>query len=227
MADEIDPIEQAKRAVFGDRADLAKVTTVGSGISQTSRVSVDLLANLDWLNLMTEPWVANRDMVVQLFTPIFERSRRCPGRDQPQCCQRGDANQPCYPNWREREEPEWYAQQIDVYLSMVDRRLREATASSSALAADEAFELGCLFTEAAIKFQWDRDTKRGVAIIEGARRGGETRLMRLPVEITVFTVDQLIAKGKGKEAAYEEVAKQQNVSRRTVANVYRAAKKHR
>ena len=224
MADDVPRLEQAEVAQFNDHAENSRLEVIGSGISQSTRISFDLLANPELLGTLPPPWVANRAMIVKLFTPIFERSFQCPGRSQQQCCQ-AVSDQSCRPNWREREDAEWYAQQITTYLSMVDRRLQNATSITAALAADEAFELGCLFTEALIKFRWDKHAKRGKLIIESAARGGEGSRKRPGIEATVDAVDQLAEQGISITRAYTAVAKRQGVTAQTIAKEYRRAKK--
>lgn len=224
MADDIVRIEQAMSAQFGDKLEKANVEVIGSGVSQTTRVSLDLLANPELLGAMPAAWLANRAMIVRLFTPIYERSFQCPGRENQQCCQ-AVSGQLCFPNWREREDAEWYAQEINTYLSLVDLRLRDATPITSALAADEAFELGCLFTEALIKFRWDKHAKRGKHTLESAGQGGLQRRKRPNAEATVYAVDQLLGQGKSITRAYALVAKAQGVTDQTIAKEYRRAKK--
>ena len=206
----------------------AKAEVIGSGISQTTKVSADLKPQLFGLVLAQQPWTENPAMIAQLFTPIFQRSPICPGRDKTQCCQArpGDA---CFPNWQAREDPEWYALEINKYLSQVNQRLGSVTPITAALAADEAFELGCLFTEALIKFQWDTHAKRGKGTLDSAAEGGRSRREanpnRLSVEETVAAVDVLIAKGVRKMAAYSIVAEQQYVEIRTIRKEYKLHKK--
>ena len=110
-----DMIERVKRDAFGDKADLANSKVVGSGISETARISVKALDAPELLADMPQPWAENREMIKSLFTPFFDRSFHCPGRDRPQCCQSAD-RQNCVPQWREREDPEGYAREIDTYL---------------------------------------------------------------------------------------------------------------
>ena len=228
MADDDGPLDRLKREAFGKLADVAKDENVGSGISLTSRMSVDLVAYADGNELNQMAWTENPALIAQLFTPIFQRSRICPGRDKAQCCQAGPGDA-CFPNWQAREDPEWYALQINKYLSQVNRRLQSVTPITAALAADEAFELGCLLTEALIKFQWDAHAKRGKGTLESAAEGGRSRREanpnRLSVVETVNAVDALIANGVRKMAAYSIVAQQQHVEIRTIRKEYKLHKK--
>lgn len=219
-----DDISELASEAFGGNTSQAKVTVVGDGISEATRISFDLLADPNQLDAIETPWSTNRSMIVGLFTSIFHRSRQCPGRAKPQCCQ-AEGERACFPNWKEREDPEWYAQEINSYLSMVENRLRLVTPTTAALAADEAFELGCLFTEALIKFRWDKHAKSGKKSGVGASRGGKARRRRPNVESTVAAVEMIIDSGKSKTRAYAIVAKQQGVSAQTIGNEYRLAKK--
>lgn len=217
-------IEEPMAAHLGE----ARTKIAGSGISETRKVSADLAPRLFSARLAQQPWRENRDMIEQLFTPIFQRSWACPGRGKVQCCQ-AQPGEACCPNWLEREDPEWYAREINSYLSLVNQRVKSGTPASAALAADEAFELGCLFTEALIKFQWDAHAKRGKGTLESATEGGQSRRhanpYRLSAEETVAAIDDLIASGMGKGAAYGIVAEQQHVESRTVGKEYNRLKK--
>ena len=228
MADDENRFDRLKREAFGKHADEAKVENVGSGISQTSRISLDLVAYANEKDLTQPAWTETPAMIAQLFTPIFQRSRICPGRDKAQCCQAGPG-EACFPNWQAREDPEWYALQIDSYLTLVNQRLQSATPISAALAADEAFELGSLFTEALIKFQWDAHAKRGKGTLDSAAEGGRRRRdanpNRLSASETITAVDALIAQGSSKMAAYSIVAEQQHVEIRTIRKEYKLHKK--
>ena len=224
MGDDVLRNEQAEAAQFGNHAENARAEVVGSGISQATRISFDLLSNPELLGTLPPPWVANRAMIVKLFTPIYERSFQCPGRTRQQCCQ-SVSGQSCRPNWREREDAEWYAQAINTNLSMIDQRLQSVTSITADVAADEAFELGCLFTEALIKFRWDRHAKRGKLTVESASLGGQGRRKRPNTEMTVHAVDALIAQGKSPTRAYAAVGAQQGVTEQTIRKEYRAAKK--
>ena len=219
----------AQLAATKGKADLAEMTVVGSGISETKRVSAVYHGPRGHEG--TPPaWIENRDMVVELFTPIFQRSLQCPGRDQAQCCQEADG-QACSPNWREREDLEWYAQNINMLLTQVNSRIEETAGCSAALAADEAFELGCLFTEALNKIRWDNDAKRGAKTLDSARSGGKARKSanahRRSVAVTFAAVEALLLSGMGLTAAYRKVAKQQRVTDQTIAKEYGVAKKQR
>ncbi len=224
MAQDDERIEQAKRDAFGEKAGLAQAKVVGSGISRTVRLSLDLLAAPELVKALPPPWSENRAMIVGLFEAILVCSRQCPGRDRPQCCH-ATGDEPCFPNWQEREDIEWYAQQIDMQFSMLDRRLIEASPISAAIVADEAFELGCLVTEAQIKLQWDKHAQRGQNTVESAGRGGLSRRKRPGIDATVYAVDQLMAQGKRITRAYAIVAQQQGVTDQTIAKEYCKAKK--
>lgn len=206
----------------------SKIEITGSGISETRKVSAELAPQLFNARLMQQPWSENPAMIVKLFTPIYQRSLACPGRDKGQCCQ-AQSGETCCPNWLEREDPEWYAREINIYLSLVQQRVESSTPASAALAADEAFELGCLFTEARIKFQWDAHAKRGKVTLDSAAQGGRSRRKanpkRLSLEATVAAVDTLIAQGVRKMAAYSIVAEQQGVETRTIGKEYKLNKK--
>ena len=229
-------IERAKREMFGEKVEFARDEVIGSGISETTRIALDAFHAFhpfddgERVIEMTTPWVENRAMIVRLFGPVFARRAKCPGRDRPQCC-RAEQRQACYPNWQAREDPEWYAQQINVYLSQVEDRLRDVTPVTALLAADEAFELGCLVTEARIKFRWDESAKRGAKSDAGSRLGGSKRRdankLRKSPEETISAVDALLDQGRQKKAAYGEVAAQQGVSIETIRKEYKAVKKQR
>lgn len=229
MADKGDSIDRLKGEFFGELADQAKSDIVGSGISQTSRVSIELARHVE-KKAMRPAWTENPEMVMQLFTPIFERSHICPGRGKTQCCQAGPGDA-CFPNWQAREDPEWYALEINKYLSLVNQRLTAVTPVAASLAADEAFELGCLFTEALIKFQWDTHAKRGKGTLDSAREGGNAKRganpKRLNGEATAAAVDELLNGGIAKMVAYSLVGETQGVSEQTIGKEYRALKKER
>jgi hypothetical protein len=220
-------INRAMRDAFGDKVDLAEYKSVGSGVSETIRMSLNMFDGLGAIEQLP-PWLENRGMVVRLFTAIFERSFLCPGRDADQCC-RAPLGVTCLPCWREREDPEWYAQEINKYLTMVDGRIAQGGLLAPPRAADEAFALGCLFTEALIKFRWDRHAKRGVKIVDGSKLGGAMRRGANPnrrdAAETVAAVDALLKGSKSLMDAYRTVAKQQGVSDQTIRKEYRAAKK--
>lgn len=230
MSESSDPIVSAKREAFGDKADLASVNTVGSGVSESTRMSLNLFHDPGLLEGLPTPWTENRDMIMRLFGPIFERSPQCPGRERAQCCQ-ANQGQACFPNWREREDPEWYALKINSYLSVVNARIVQEGPLVAAVAADEAFELGCLFIEALIKFRWDSDAQRGAKIAVGAKLGGEMRRdanrNRWTPEETITAVEQLLANGIKPMAAYKTVADRQGVSEQTIRKEYRVTKKSR
>jgi hypothetical protein len=219
-------IEWAKREMFGDKVDLARHQIVGSTISETLRISLPVLADPDRLANLPPPWTENRDMIVRLFSPILDRSRTCPGKDKRSCCHASE-NQTCFPKWRERKDPEWYAQQINIHLSMVNGRIGQNGPLVPALAADEAFELGQLFAEALIKFRWDKHAKRGLKTLKSAKIGGENRRVpRLSPSEIAAAVDAYVTAGKPKMAAYSLVAGEQRVSAETIRNDCRRAKNH-
>ena len=230
MPDNDEPIEQIKRDLFGAKADLAQIKIAGSGISETQTISLNVLHDPERLERMPAPWTENHDMIVAQFTPIFERSFRCPGRDDARCCQ-ADGDRACFPNWREREDPEWYAQTINLLLSQVNARIKQEGSLVPALAADEAFELGCLFTEALIKFRWDDHAKRGRKTVDSAKLGGDNKRNANPARRssaeTVVAVDALLAAGVKPMQAYARVARDQGVSEQTIRKEYTAAKKAR
>ncbi len=210
-----DQMEQAKREMFGNMADKVMVQQVGSGISETTRFSLNIFNDPELLANMPAPWTENRDMIVKLFTPIFERSWTCPGKNRVQCCH-AEAGQACFPNWQEREDPEWYAQRLNLLLSQVNSRITQEGTHVSALAADEGFELGSLFTEALIKFQWDQHAKRGAKVLGGTKIGGDMRRLannlRQTAEETVEAVSKLIDSGVKPMKAYRQIARAQGVS---------------
>ena len=120
-------IEQAKREMFGDRAGQATAQVVGSGISQVTRITLNfepsitdifgqIAPSLTRGLVAAPPWTENLGMIQRVFGPILERSRDCPGRDRPQCCQ-AKASEMCFPKWTEFEDAEWYAQQINACLT--------------------------------------------------------------------------------------------------------------
>lgn len=220
MADEDDLLDRLKKEAFGKFADDVKVEEVGSGISQTTTFTVNLAKCVDGRDLKQPAWSENQALIEKLFTPIFQRSRTCPGRDKTHCCQ-AEPGAPCWPKWKEREDPEWYALQINKYLSLVNQRLNSVTPVTAALAADEAFELGCLFTEALIKFRWDRFAKGGLASSEGGERGGKHKKSQLRRQFspkdTFDAVNALAAnKDVGWMRAYLLVGKEQGASKHTI-----------
>ncbi|MCF8707312.1 hypothetical protein [Rhizorhapis sp. SPR117] len=164
-------IKKAKIDAFGDKAHLARHRTVGSTISETIQISLNVRDNPDFIQNMPLPWTENRNMIISAFEDFFRRSHICPGLNNPRCCHAA-AGKYCFPNWQEREDPEWYAQQINLLLSQINDRITQSGPLVPALAADEAFELGRLFTEAVNKFNWDEHAKRGLKTVKSARRGG-------------------------------------------------------
>lgn len=231
--DEAAAFEEMKRERFGEKAHLATIKTTGSGISETKTISAPLLAfyedhqdgcqNLE----QAAPWSENPAMIEKLMGPILDRVRRCPGSKAEQCCH-AEPGQSCFPNWREREDPEWYALQIHLRLGQVNNRISGEGKIVTALAADAGFELGSLFTEALIKFRWDKAAKVGGKVIEGGREAGEGRRKakpnRLGSEETIAAVDAMLEQGIGKMEAYQRVADQQGVSLQTIRKEYRAMK---
>jgi len=127
------------------------------------------------------------------------------------------------------EDPEWYAQEINTYLSILNARTVAGSTHNPRSVADDAFELGCLVTEALIKFQWDRHAKRGLLTVDSAAKGGRARRDANPgrctAEETVTAVDQLLATGMPVMAAYRAVAKAQRVGAQTIGKEYRRQKK--
>lgn len=228
MDDDDDRYDRLKREAFGKLADRAKEESVGSGISKTTRFSVDRVSFAAVSDLEKPAWSQNREMIDRLFTPIFRRSHECPGRDKPQCC-RAEPDEACSPNWREREDPEWYALEINRYLSLVNQRLESVTPITAALAADEAFELGFLFSEALIKFRWDRFAKGGFASTKGGKRGGDQKKSQLRRKFsskdTYDGVNELVARGELKMNAYSLIGESQGASLETIRKEYRAYKK--
>lgn len=242
MTSDDDRTSRAKRKAFGEKADLAMVKVVGSGISETTNLSLNIINDRDSIECPPAPWTENREMIIERFNPIFERSRQCPGRASAQCCKQRDGEgwrpkpgchleQGCRPKWREREDPEWYAREIVMLLSQVDRRIEQRGPTAPAMAADEVFELGCLFNEALNKFRWDRHAKRGAKIMSSAKRGGRMRRAakrgRRSVTETVADVDARIKKGAGLMKAYREVARQQGVTDQTIRKEYNRQKRSR
>lgn len=230
MPDREKDAEQASHELTGGQVDEAEVSVVGSGISETSCYTLRVVSAPTTAQKSPLPWNENREMITNLLLPILEQSYQCPGREKAQCCQAGDG-QVCLPQWRMREDPEWYAQEINKLLSQVTRRIFQQGALVLPLAADDAFELGCLFTEALIKFKWDTHAKRGKKIADGAREGGEAkrnanRRRKSSVE-TVAAVDALLEQGVRKKVAYWQVADDQGVSHETIRKEYLAAKKER
>jgi hypothetical protein len=207
--------------------------TVGSGISKTDKMvrhpRIDGLSAGDPSLSEMLPWSENQTLVSSLFEGIYQRSRVCPGRDKPQCCGAEVEQEHCSPSWREREDPEWYAQQLNIYLTLLNRRMAAGSATDPRLVADAAFELGCLFTEALIKFQWDRHAKRGLGTLNSAAAGGAARRSCSPTRRagseTVAAVDKLLAGGMSSMLAYKTVAAEQGVSDQTIRKEYRLEKK--
>lgn len=214
-------VEALKADAFGDAAHIAKVTTTGSTISETTRMSVPLLAKPELLRTMALPWTEHRNLTEQLIRRDLEQSRICPGRNDPRCCQ-ATVNQTCFPKWVEREDREWYALKINIGLSLVNDRLKDVGPLAAALAADDAFELGCLFTEARDKFGWDEHAQAGKKSYDGGAKGRQTLKKTTQEEdATVFSmVQSLIKAGKPRMAAYKEVAKDTHVSWETVRKQY-------
>lgn len=71
--------------------------------------------------------------------------------------------------WRKYEDLGWY---LD-YIETADRIVRDHISKGNAnAAAVEGMRLGSAFSEMALKFGWESDALRGLASIEGARRGG-------------------------------------------------------
>lgn len=230
MTDEEDLAKGFLLAAFGDTFKDPDEKVVGSGISETTRISIRGVEAVARLTNPPPPWSENRQMVVELFSPIFDRSHQCPGREMPQCCQAG-TGQSCFPNWREREDSEWYAQQINIYLSRVNGRIGQRGQFATGLTADEAFELGCLFTEARLKFQWDVHAKRGETIAKAAKSGGDSRRSSNPArrstEETARAVEALLGQGIAPMNAYRRIAKSQGIKPDTVRKEYKAANKSR
>jgi hypothetical protein len=166
-------VEALKVDAFGNGAPLAKITTTGSTISETTRMSTPLLPNHEMLENMAPAWSEHRSMIEHLIKADLEQSRKCPYEHDSRCCH-ATLNQTCSPNWVEREDREWYAREIHLRLCLVNDRIGQTGPMVPALAADEAFELGCLLTEALIKFRWDKHAKRGLVVVEGAREGGRS-----------------------------------------------------
>ncbi len=99
-----------------------------------------------------------------------------------------------------------------------------------ALAADEAFELGCMFQEALIKFRWDKAAKVGEKVIGGGKAAGSGRRFardeRLGHEETISAVKALLVQGIRKMEAYRRVADQQGVTAQTIGKEYRSKKNY-
>ena len=229
--DEIPAVEEVDRP----KASLGNGSTtkmVGSGVSTTKKaakmIPLDELSSDDVSRLSPLAWTENQTMISSLFGEIYQRSQMCPGRDTPQCCGAANEDAYCTPNWREREDPEWYAQEINKYLSVVNLRAAAGSTHDPRSVADDAFELGCLVTEALIKFRWDRHAKRGQTVVKAAAFGGLSRRNssrgRLTAEETIAAVDAAIGPGKDLMSAYRAVAKAQGVSDQTIRKEYRRNK---
>lgn len=227
---EVNPdIERLKRAVFGDKAELARVETIGSGVSEFTRITLPVLAAPELVNRPTPPpWAEYCAMIARQIEPILGQARTCPGMMHPACCH-AEPGRACFPNWREHEDPPWYALQINILLSLVNQRIAGRSTLAPGLAAENAFELGCLYIEASIKFRWDEHAKRGEKVVTGARRGGDeqrsARLGRLTTEQTVAAVKALLAVGTRRMAAYSIVAEQQGVTLQTIAKEFQRHQK--
>lgn len=198
QVDEAAANEAMAQEMFGEKAHLATMKTTGSGTSETTTISAPLAAvfedyeNTNIYLRSSEPWAENRAMIVKLMGPILDRARTCPGLNSEQCCH-AEAGRSCFPRWREKGDPEWYALQIHRLVSNVDARIAAEGKLVPALAADEAFELGCLFQEALISFRWDKAAKVGEKVIGGGRAAGNDRRFardkRLGYEETIAAVD--------------------------------------
>ena len=112
-------------------------------------------------------WTENRDMITLVFTPVFERSFHGLGRDRLQCCELSDGRTGS-PNGENVRIQNGVRAEIASYLTMVNDRLDKVTLLTAVIEDDEAFQLGSMFTEALIKFRWDRRTKQGAKTF-GAR----------------------------------------------------------
>lgn len=121
MAD--DKSDEVKWAGFNEKGQPLREEVVGSGISETKRHvwKPNFFSDLKQSIELPKPWSENRAMIVSVFGPVFARLAECPGRQRPQCCH-AQPGKECLPNWREREDAEWYAQTIGMYPSVL--RLR-------------------------------------------------------------------------------------------------------
>lgn len=233
QVDEAAAIGAMAQEMFGEKAHLAAMKTTGSGISETKTMSAPLLAVYEELQdgkrslELSDPWSENRAMIVKLMRPILGRARKCPGLHSEQCCH-AETDRSCFPRWREREDPEWYALQIHQLVNLVDARIAAEGKLVPALAADEAFELGCLFQEALTKFRWDKAVNVGEKVIRGGKTAGDARRFDNPDRIghdeTIAAVDTFLEQGVRKMEAYQRVADQQGVSLQTIRKEYCAKK---
>lgn len=231
--DEAAAIDGMAQEMFGRKSHLATIKTTGSGISETKTMSAPLLAVYEDLQNerqsleLSAPWSETRAMIVKLMGPILDCVRKCPGLYSEKCCH-AEPGRSCFPKWREREDPEWYALKIHQSLGQVDVRIAGEGKLVPALAADEAFELGCLYQEALIKFRWDKAVKVGEKVIGGGKAAGDCRRFanskRLSREETTAAVDALLAQGKTKMVAYGLVADQQGVTAQTIGKEYQSKK---
>lgn len=222
--------EHVKLGGFGQPGEPTRKEIVGSGISKTTRhvQEWNFYDEPELLNEMPAPWSENRAMIISQFGPVFARLTQCPGRQRPQCCHAQPGHH-CFPNWRVREDAEWYAQMISTYLFQLDARLRDVTPVNAALAADDAFELGSLVAEAFIKFRWDKHAKWGANRDAGSRRGGENRksIKRESPESNAAEIDALLVANMSKKAAYGLLAEKQGVTVQTISKEYKMTKKVR
>lgn len=158
-------------------ADLGgKTSVVGNGIPVRERISIrlenvpaDKIAELCDAVSETHTWEHERARVAELFAPLAPMFLECPaGTDRAdRCCGARDITDPkCVcggPNWREREDLEWYVGEAGKLLAQINSMVR---ASNAGLAASYALELGELIAEAKFKDRWEKAAITGQRSIE-------------------------------------------------------------
>lgn len=179
-------IENAKRRMFGDKAHLAAYEKSGSGISTTHTISMPVLEDIERFNAGIEPWLEHRQLIQSWYQPFLETYRQCPGRKKPQCSQSA-SDKPCWPNWRRRQDPQWYALKLKQLVDSIDGRLLVNHAASVANAVDEAFEAGSLLTEALNLFGWGKFAQTGKRVHLGGAKAAEMRTQKFPSDEDILT----------------------------------------
>jgi hypothetical protein len=209
----------------------------GDGITSGDRLLVsmaDLTIDeakdaLDSVNAATT-WNHTSQNLSDWLSQHFSITRLCPyvvgGDRNSLCC--GVRNLPiegvternivcCGGNWRERADPEWYIAEIWKLWSVVSEMV---AANNADLTAHYAVELGLLVAEHNFKFGFERDALSGIAVREGAARGGRAALQNDPA-VLIKGVEAVRARSQlSLSAAFTAVGNSNDCSASTVKRAW-------
>jgi hypothetical protein len=149
--------------------------TVGEGTTKrvrkrltiTSGATSEVLDEVLKLASESQTWEYQRDGVAAWLEKAWPLFSACPsdGKRAHRCCGAHGKGEQCFgPNWREREDLEWYIGEVQRLLTITNEMVRVGNAK---LAASYAVELGQILAEAKFKDRWEGDALAGRSRREG------------------------------------------------------------